>query len=90
MNSIGQNSADNRGIFTCTAGPIPTTTTMLGTSGYNIDSCISPDYIANLPLDPKTGTVANVGYSIIQDETSGRVTITADDAELEKTISVIR
>ena len=90
LNSIGQNSADNRGIFTCAIGPIPTSTTVLGTSGYDIDTCITPTYIATLPLDPSTGTSTDIGYSIVRNPTSGRVTVTADDAELEETISVIR
>ena len=90
LNSIGQNSADNRGIFTCATGPIPTSTTVIGTNGYDIDTCIAPTYIATLPLDPSTGTSTDIGYSIVRDPTSGRVTITADDAELEETISVVR
>ena len=90
LSSIGQNSADNRGIFTCAVGPIPTSTTVLGTSGYDIDTCITPTYIATLPMDPSNGTPADIGYSIVQDPTSGRVTVIADDAELGETISVIR
>ena len=90
LNSIGQNSADNRGIFTCATGSIPTSTTVLGTSGYDIDACITPTYIATLQMDPSTGTSTDIGYSIVQDPTSGRVTVIADDAELGETISVIR
>lgn len=90
LNAVRQNSADNNGIFTCSAGSIPTTTTVLGTNGYDIDSCISPDYIANLPLDPKTGTTTDIGYSIVQNASSGRVTIAADDAELSEILTVTR
>ena len=36
LNAVGQNLADNRGIFTCAAGDIPTTVTVVATSGYGI------------------------------------------------------
>jgi len=90
INALKQNAADNRGIFTCPAGAIPTSTTVLGTNGYDIDNCIAPDYIAVLPMDPKTGTSTDIGYSIISDAATGRITITGDDAELGKVISVTR
>ena len=90
LGAIGQNMADNKGVFNCSTGSIPTTTTVLGTSGYDIDSCIAPTYTAILPMDPSTGTTTDIGYSIVQNPTTGRITITADDAELSKVLSVVR
>ena len=90
LGAIGQNMADNKGVFTCATGSIPTSTTILGTSGYDIDSCIAPTYTAILPMDPSTGTTTDIGYSIVQNPTTGRVTVTADDAELSETISATR
>ena len=90
INAIKQNAADHRGIFTCSDGPIPTSTTVLGTNGYDINGCIAPDYIAVLPMDPLTGTSNDIGYSIVNDVITGRITITGDDAELGKTITVTR
>ena len=36
LNAIGQNIADNKGIFTCAAGAIPSSTTKMATSTYDI------------------------------------------------------
>jgi len=90
LGAIGQNIADNNGVFDCSAGDIPTTTTVIGTSGYDIDDCIAPTYTAVLPMDPTTGTTTDIGYSIVQDAVSGRITINADDAELGESVSVVR
>ena len=90
INAISQNIADNNNVFTCTAGSIPTTKTVLGTSGYNISSCITPTYIVTLPFDPKTGTTTDIGYSILQSATSGVITVYSDDAELGIAISAAR
>src|SRR5689334_1717998 len=49
LNAIGQNMADNRGVWTCAAGALPTTTTnMAATGGYNIYACIVPTYISQM------------------------------------------
>jgi prepilin-type N-terminal cleavage/methylation domain-containing protein len=90
LNAIGQNKADNNGIFSCVAGLIPTATTVLGTSGYNIANCIAPTYIATLPIDPVTGTTTDSGYSIRRDAATDNITIRADDAELKASITVTR
>lgn len=90
INAIGQNMADNSGVFNCGVGAIPTSTTVLGTSGYDIDSCVAPTYMVVLPFDPSTGTSTDTGYSIVQNPTSGRITVTSDDTELGETISATR
>lgn len=93
---------DNRGIWTCAAGAIPTSTaTLAGASSgvtprYDIRDCIVPDYISEMIGDPTSGanltssTTYNAGYTITRDATTGRITIAAPDAELGESISVTR
>ena len=96
LNAIGQNMADNKGLFECngTITSIPTTTTVIGTSGFNIEPCIVPTYVSVMPLDPTGGTSADTGYTIIRDVATGRVTIVAPNAATETaatdTITVTR
>lgn len=90
LNAIGQNMADNRGNFVCGAGTLPTTTTMLGSNGYNIEPCIVPDYISVMPVDPTNGTASSTGYQVVYDPATRRVTVTAQTPEIEPTISVTR
>lgn len=97
MNAVNQNIADNDGTWTCTAGALPASATnMSSTAGdYNICSCLVTTYMSSLPFDPNaTGaaytscTAYNTGYTIIQDATSGRITIAAPSAEVGASISV--
>src|SRR5262245_37912256 len=54
LNAIGQNIADNRGVFTCVGGTIPSTATVIksGSGGFDMAGCISPTYISSIPFDP--------------------------------------
>ena len=91
LNSIGQNMADNDGLFTCPDGDLPNVQTVIGTGGYDMEACIVPTYISTMPMDPQTGTSTDIGYSVIQDtDTSGRITIFSDDEELNATIELTR
>ena len=99
LNAIGQRTADNRGIFEtgCTAGAIPTSSTKMATSTYNIAPCIVPTYITQLPFDPSaagahytTTTDYDTGYNVQRDASTGRITVNAPAAELSQTISVSR
>lgn len=82
LNAIGQNIADNKGVFTCTAGAIPEAATeMKSTDGYDIRQCIVPTYISEIPVDPTDGVAwdeanYNTKYKVHQD-TNGRVTVCA-------------
>lgn len=96
LNAVGQNMADNRGVWTCAAGPLPTSTTnMAATGGYDIYDCIVPTYISEMVGDPSTGTnitsstTYSSGYSIAQDA-QGRVTISAPGAEINTPMAVTR
>lgn len=98
LNAIGQRMADNNGIFEtgCAAGAIPTSTpTNMSTSSYDIAPCIVPTYISIMPSDPSTGyytdnTNYDSQYSVQKDATTGRITISAPDAELGVPINVTR
>ena len=60
LNAIGQNMADNKGIFTCsgTARALPVNTSATSTSQdmaaakNDISACFVPTYISALPVDP--------------------------------------
>ncbi len=96
LNAIGQNSVDNRGLWTCAAGALPTSTpTVLGTAvgQYNIVDCIVPTYISVLPIDPTTGVFTSTsdysaGYAIQRDVTTGRITVSAPDTEAPLTTDI--
>ena len=100
LNAIGQNMADNRGVFTCAAGAIPTaSTTMASAGGYNIAPCLVDTYLPAMPFDPSaSGAIFNstssynTGYSVMQvGGITGRVTVSAPTLELVTTpISVTR
>lgn len=103
LNAVGQNIADNRGVFTCpTAGALPQTATIIKSSGgYNVASCISPTYISIIPTDPNdpqayftSSSDYNTGYTIVQDPVTKRITVSAphalDPGELSQNISATR
>lgn len=84
LNAVGQNIADNKGIFSCAAGTLPTTaTTIESTGGYDLRGCIVPTYMAEIPVDPSTGTMGsdgstyNTGYTIVQSSATARITVCA-------------
>ena len=94
LNAIGQNMADNKGIFTCNGTPftIPTTATKIEkTGGVDVRPCIVPTYIPEIPSDP-TSAVSNTcsdsactsgtydtGYYVVASST-GRITVSAPNA----------
>ncbi len=100
LSAVSQNMADNKGTFNCSSGAIPTSSEKMassGTSTYNIVPCLVPNYLPILPHDPSAGGAHyagtadyDAGYAIVQDATSGRITVNAPSAELGKTISITR
>jgi len=97
LNAIGHNIADNKGVFTCASGALPSTDTNMATaaSEYNVRDCVVPNYLPEIPVDPLSGIFTSesdydTGYSIRQDATTKRITITAPSAELGETISITR
>lgn len=100
LNALGQNLADNRGIFTCAAGALPTATSTkmaVGTGNYDVAPCIVPTYVASMPYDPSASGAHytstsdyDSGYYVIQDAITGRMTVAAQSAELNEAIAVTR
>jgi prepilin-type N-terminal cleavage/methylation domain-containing protein len=99
MNAIVQNIADNAGAFSCSSGPIPSTSTVMASSAgsYNIAPCLVPAYLPSLPFDPSasgayyaSSTNYNTGYTIFSNASTGRITVAAPFAELGETIFVTR
>ncbi len=101
LNAIGQNLADNKGIFTCAAGVIPTISTKMADNNpvagdYDIAPCLVTTYLPSLPFDPSatgaqwtSATDYDSGYSVVRDATTGRITVSAV-GELSAVISVTR
>jgi prepilin-type N-terminal cleavage/methylation domain-containing protein len=91
LNAVGQDMADNKGIFTCSgsAYTIASTSTVIknGATGADLAPCIIPTYISSMPFDPKNAlakytdnTDYDTEYTIMQDSTTGRITICAPDS----------
>ena len=104
LNAIGQNIAENKGSFICSAGDLPTGNTcavainMSSTAGdYNMAPCIEPTYVSQMPVDPKTGTYTDKTtydskYKVVQDNGAGgtnRITV-CSTGEITAIISATR
>jgi len=99
LNAIHQNIIDNQGAFDfsdCDASSMPSSTTEINSdTNADICDCLVPTYMASLPYDPSDGSYTNcnnydTGYTIYEDATTNRITVTAPSAELEQTIEVTR
>ena len=92
LSAITQYTSENgnslAGLGTIATCPSVTT---IGTGGGNVNlSAILVDaYIIAMPLDPSVGSAANTGYTACK-TTTGRVTISAPNAENGKLIAVKR
>jgi prepilin-type N-terminal cleavage/methylation domain-containing protein len=93
LNAIGQDIADNKGVFggVCSSVTLPTTLTPIGTGGAGfVDlTCLTPTYVTAIPADPTAGSTADTKYTVVVD-TNGRVTVAAPSAQLSQAISVTR
>jgi type IV pilus assembly protein PilA len=78
LNAIGQNTADNKGIFVCASDTVTATQTNIGTGSGNIDlGCLVPTYLpSTIPFDPDGGSDANTEYTVEVDAL-GRYTVCA-------------
>ncbi len=107
LDAIGQNMADNKGLFTCggVVTTVPPASTTISEAGFNLRPCIVPDYMSEIPLDPRDGKntcksilcdgvneTYDTGYTIFQSSITGnRITILASSTELASpVISVTR
>jgi len=96
MNAIASRTVDQKGIFaegTGSCKPVPSVPTLISLSSYNIRPCLVPDYISELPMDPNdssntctsaecsgSGEGYDTKYTIVQDETTHRITVCAPEA----------
>ena len=106
LNAIGQNIADNKGVFTCSGTPMYFTGTAatISKSATDLRRCIVPTYISEIGVDPITGSntcvdtagtgdCATGSYTTgytIATTTSGRYVVAAPNSELEVPTSVSR
>ena len=95
LNAIGQNMADNKGVWTC-ATALPASATKIGNATLDIRGCIVTTYMSEISVDPQSadqtpgdGTYATE-YEVFQDATTKRITVRAPLAELGTTISITR
>lgn len=102
LNAIGQNIVDNKGIFTCPGQTIDNNARTIqhpasGANQIDLRPCLVPTYIAEIPVDPKTGsaydsvtTNYNTGYTVAT-TTGNRVIVSAPATEIASpAISVTR
>ena len=92
LNAIGQDMADNKGVFGGVCGnllPAGTAVTHIGTGATFIDlTCLTPTYVTAIPFDPTTGSAVDTKYAIRQDATTKRITVTAVDTEAPATTDI--
>ncbi len=88
-NAIYQFAAENNGELPDDEN-FPTDATCVGDTGpcFDLATDLVPTYIADIPMDPSSGTEANTQYSVYEDA-NGRVVATAS-GELTATITVTR
>lgn len=97
LNAVGARIADKRGLFTsdsCTVS-LPSSPLMMSEEDLDIRPCLVPDYISELPNDPRLGfsctdsTCADgyhTGYTIVQNASSSRITVCAPMAAEEEAL----
>ncbi len=106
LNAIGQNIADNKGLFMCNGAQMyfTATPTNIGKSvGVDVRKCIVSTYISEVGVDPVTGSntcvdttpgdCATGTYTTgynISTTTSNRYIVSAPSAELNATTTVTR
>lgn len=101
LNAIGQYSADNKGNITALGIPagtdFATQAKNIGSTAGDVNVCslLVPTYIAQIPVDPTSGswtdcTTYNTGYKVLQDNSgTSRITVGAT-GELTPLIKVTR
>jgi prepilin-type N-terminal cleavage/methylation domain-containing protein len=102
LNAVYQYSLDNNGTLPAAIGTSAAEMCKTGTVAATCTAASLVDlstvttsgkYVASLPVDPScpTGCNANgIGYQIMKNVTTGRITVNAPGAEQGKTISVTR
>jgi type IV pilus assembly protein PilA len=83
LNAMGQNIADNKGVFTCPSYTLTTSSTTISNGAANIRDCIVPTYMSEIPFDPSvagahvtSSSNYDTQYTVAQNAT-GRITVCA-------------
>ncbi len=83
LNAMGQNIADNKGVFTCASYTLTTTAADISNGAADIRACIIPTYMPEIPFDPSvagahmtSATDYDTKYTVAQDA-NGRITVCA-------------
>lgn len=85
LNAIGQNMADNKGVFTCTGQTIGsgTASSTIGTAApapaVDLSTCLTPYLPTGIPMDPTNGSAINTQYQVSVDA-SGRYLVCAPNS----------
>lgn len=96
LNGVSQRIAEGKGIWNTTCGTstvaLPATSTNVGSGSglINLEACLVPTYITSVVFDPKDGSASDTKYQILQDATTGRITVGASGVEISETISISR
>ncbi len=103
LNAIHQSAAQNKGVLPASITSTAQTIASTGTGTVNLCADLVPTYIADLPLDPTTGTETpagsicsdasatyNTGYTVQKSAAGNRITVSAPAAENGEIISVTR
>ncbi len=101
LDAIYQYEAANSGNLPTPLVALTTTPTALSKAGIDLCSFLAPAYVADIPLDPSSGTKTGgtstctattyvTGYTIAKSATGNRFTVAAPSAENSATISVTR
>lgn len=82
LNAVGQNIADNRGVFVCSGNqteiPESPGQIMKSSGGFDIRPCLVPLYLSEIPHDPSVESTQgsyDTGYKISRDTSTDRITI---------------
>lgn len=76
LNAVGQNMADNKGVWTCGTVFFTAASSTIGTGGADLSTCLAPYIPAGIPMDPSNGTAADTKYQV-STSTTGRFLICA-------------
>lgn len=95
LNAVGQYAVDNNGDISALGIPTGTAGNMSNVA-LDVDLCSSlvPTYIAELPVDPQTGsftdcTTYDTQYEVVQSATDSRITVTSPDTEIPPASAII-
>ena len=101
LDGVYEYEAAHTGSLPPSLSSLTTTPTVLSTASINMCTDLVPTYLADLPLDPTSGTKTggtttctattySTGYDIAKSASGNRITVNAPSAEGGATISITR